>query len=144
MIGPGRYDAHGQHRLMEKTSTTITNKDTYVKVLGNFEDGETKGFEFIANKLCWQGSSGTVFLFNGSSDLEVNKACTISYGLFLNGVLVEEAQTPHSFVSPSKTSNISITALVRLQQDDEIEVFVKSSEDNTIVTVHTLAITLWI
>jgi len=143
MIGPGEIRACGQLRIMAPTDTTCILADTYYKIGGNFEDGETIGFSIAENKIKWNGCNGIIFLFNGTSDVQVNKACTITYGLFRNGELITEAQTPHSFVSPSKTSNISITALIEANCNNEFDVYVKSDQANTIISVQTLNMTLW-
>jgi len=138
-----RSESHGQLRLESPADTNLSETDTYYKVSGNFIDGDANGFEVVDNKLKYIRDSGICFLLNGVSDLQVNKACTITYSLFKNGVLVPGAQTPHTFVNPSKTSNISITAICKLDKNDELEVFAKSDEINTIISVHTLNDTLW-
>lgn len=143
MIGPGIQKLHGQLKLNTATDTTLPNKDIYTKITGVFTDGEAKGFIVSNNNLIYTGPSGVVFLFNGSSDVEVNQACQIYYGLHINDNLVEDAQTPHDFVNPSKVAHIGITALIKLNQGDVLNAYVKSDTDNTIVSVKTFDITLW-
>lgn len=70
-------------------------------------------------------SSGSKFLVNGVSDLKVNKACTIFYGLSINGSVVSGQITEHTFTSTSKIENISITAIADISIDDEIEIWAK-------------------
>ena len=140
MIGPGSNLAHGQLRLYEPTDTTLENSGVYQKISGTFIDGSAFSFAIINNKLKYLGPS-RCFLFNGCSDLEVDKSCEIIYGLYVNGVLVPEAQTPHDFPSPAKTTTISITALVDLNQNDELEVYAKSDNNNTVLSVKSLNIT---
>jgi hypothetical protein len=143
MIGPGNIKAGGQLRILNPANTICVLANEFYKIAGTFEDGETVGFTIAENKICWNGNNGIDFLFNGSSDVQVNKACTITYALFKNGILIPNVQTPHKFLSPSKTSNISITALVEINNNDEFDVYVKSDSAGTIVSVQTFNITLW-
>jgi hypothetical protein len=135
--------SHGQLRLSEYTDTVLTEADVYSKVSGTFIDGDCCNFEVVDNSLVSNCGDNSAFLFNGVSDLEVNKACTIHFALFKNGSLVERAETPHTFVTPSKTSNISITSIINLDKGDTLEVFCKSSEVNTTLSLKTLNVTLW-
>jgi len=86
--------------------------------------------------------SGGVFVMNGVSDLEVNKACKLFYGLALNGSIVSHEVTPHTFSVLSKVENISITALAELSIDDEIEIWIRGDGTNDItVTIPKLDVT---
>ena len=143
MIGPGRLKLHGQLRLESPADTVCTLADTYYKIAGNMIDGYECGFRVGINKLEYTGPSKVTFLFNGVSDLKVSKAANITYGLYKNGALVIQAQTPHTFVAAAKTSNISITALAELNQGDELEVYIKSDEAGLTATVSSLNITFW-
>ena len=51
------------------------------------------------------------------------------------------AETPHGFVSPSKTANISISALMICRVNDYMDVRVKSDEAGTEITIRTLIVT---
>jgi len=133
----------GQLRLVEATNTTVIIPDVFHKIAGDFCDGNSYNFQIVDNKLKFLGSDGTVLLFTGVSDLQVNKACEIEYSLFKNSEIVVGAQTPHTFTSPAKTGTISITALIALNNGDELDVWVKSNTANTVFSVKTLNIVLW-
>jgi len=143
IVGPKSQNLHGQLRLSETTDTVILDADTYTKVSGTFTDGHVSGFTVSNNKLIFNGPDGSCFLFNGASDLESNKSCIIFYALYLNGQLVNDAQTPHKFVTPSKTTSIGITSIIKLNNGDELEIYCKSSETNTTLTIKNLNITFW-
>lgn len=84
------------------------------------------------------------FLVNGVSDLEINKAATIFYGLAVNGNIISHEITEHTFSAASKIENISITASADLKLNDEVEIWVKG--DGTLgvtVTVNKLDVTFW-
>lgn len=86
--------------------------------------------------------AGSVYLFNGVSDLEVNKACTIFYGLALNGNVLSGEITKHTFSVVANIENIGITALADLSINDEIEIWAKG--DGTagiIMTIDKLDVT---
>jgi len=135
--------ARGQLRLEAETNTILSVADTYYIVSGNFVDGDINDFSLSSNgRLTYTGEE-CVFLLSGASDLEVDKASTVTYSLYKNGALVPTAQTPHTFVSSSKISNISITSLVLLSKDDYIEVWAKSDTEETTITAKTLLVTLW-
>ena len=131
----------GQLRLTVTATTTTGTAGDYTKILGTFANGSSKNFTVSGNKLIYNGPSGQDFLFSGASDVEVDKACILTYGLYVNDALVAGAETPHTFVAASKISNISITAIVTLNHGDEIDVYVKSSVDTTVVDPTTLIIT---
>lgn len=85
-----------------------------------------------------------VFLMNGVSDLSVNLACTIYYGLALNGSIVLDQVTPHTFAAPSKVANISITAIANIAKDDTIEIWAKGDGTNSVqITAEKLDVTFW-
>lgn len=143
MIGYCHHHGHGQLRLQSQAVTSLINPNEYKKVSGTFIDGQRHGFEVVNNKLKYTGPSGACFHFSGSSDLQVNKACQITYGLFINGQLAPGSETPHTFPSPAKISSISITVIIKLNQGDELETFVKSDTINTDVTISSLGIVCW-
>jgi hypothetical protein len=143
MIGPGHNHQHGQRRLESPASTLLVTPGTYYPINGTFIDGDALGFAIVGNKLKYIGSSGVVFHLSGVSDIFVDKACQISYALYVNGFLVPSAQTPHDFPASSKIATISITAIVKLNQDDELEVYAKSDTANTTINVTNLNIVFW-
>jgi hypothetical protein len=140
MIGPGKLKLHGQLRLSEQTDTVCTLADTWYKISGTMIDGCECGFRVGGNKLTYTGPSGMVFSFNGTSDVRVSKASILTYGLFRNGELITSAQTPHTFPASARIQNLSITSLCELNQNDEMEVYMKSSEAGLTASVYSLNI----
>jgi len=143
MIGPGSANLHGQLRLSEAADTVIAGAGSWVKVEGTFIDGEHRGFDVDTNTLVYTGPSGACFLFNGTSDLASNKACTMQYSLYVNGEAAERGQTPHTFPASARTSTIAITALLKLNQGDVLEVYATSDQAATTLSIKTLNITFW-
>jgi hypothetical protein len=87
----------------------------------------------------------STLLVNGVSDVQVNKACTIYYGLFVNGAVVPSEITEHTFASPSKVATISITSIATLTPNDTVEIYVLGDGVTSGVTVTTakLDVTFW-
>lgn len=133
----------GKLRLQAPAETTALEVDTYIKVAGVFSDGYAKGFVIVDNALVWKGVDGMCFLLNGVADLRVSKVCTLTLALFKNGELVTGAETPHVFTSPAKTSNLSITDLIMLNQNDSLDVYVKVTDPTAIITVESMSLTFW-
>lgn len=143
MIGPGKLCLHGQIRLQSPTDTTLANADEYYKIAGTFINGERCGFEIVDNKLKYTGPSGMCFHLSGNSDVSTNHACQITYSLYVNGILYPGAQTPHTFPASARISSISITAIIKLNQGDELEVYAKSDTLATVISVSSLGVVCW-
>ena len=132
----------GQIRLTSPNPTTLTTIDQYYQLLGTFDNGVARNFSINPDGTLTCLKAGP-YLVNGVSDLEVDKACKITYGLHINDTLVDIAQTPHDFSSANKTSNISITGIVPLNVGDEITIWARSDTATTEITVNTLFVTFW-
>lgn len=114
---------------------------TYSPITG-MEPGLSKSFEVNAGILKYL-NGGRLFLINGTSDLEVDKAADITYALFINGEAVPTELTTVSFSASAKKANISITAVVAVGKDDVLEIRVKGDGTAAVtVTINKLDLTL--
>lgn len=134
----------GQMHLDTGTTLAFTGT-TYEKIIGTWSNVNPKTnnkfyVDSTNNRLVYTGKKSVICLFNGVSDIKVDKACEITYALFKNGSLVSGAETPHSFASPSKYSTISITALTEVQPDDYFEVYAKCDDATVTLTINSLLI----
>jgi len=138
---PNNY--RGQMRLTPDTTLAFAAANTFEKIVGTWLDGGL--FKFTSDGLGALTYTGpdAWFLFNGVSDLQVNKVCELSYALYKNGAFVDGTETPHTFTSAAKTSNISITRICELQTGDIIEVYAKCDGVTFIATFKSLIVTLW-
>lgn len=136
---------HGYANLSSSTTTECALADTYYKIGGTWTAGTHDYFESDGSgKTTYKDGSGVHFLLNGVSDVSADKNCTIWYGLYINGTLVDAAQTPHTFNNANQISNISITAVLEdLQYNDYLEVWCKSDTVNTNIKSETLELTFW-
>lgn len=139
----GNY--RGQMTLATGTTLTYGADDTYEKVVGNWSDGTLNYFtvDDVNDRLIYNGPSGVNFFFVGVSDIAISAADIIHYALFINGNLVPGAETPHSFDSPAKTTNISITRIFSLNHGDYLEVWSKCVNSGRTITIGSLAICCW-
>jgi len=134
----------GCHHLGSAEVTACTDADTYYKIGGTWTDGESSNNGFVydgSGKLTYTGESGIHCLFNGTSDLRSSKVARITYGLYKNGSLVTNGETPVDFAHANSLRNISITNILKINKDDYFEVYVKSDTASTNVTSNTLMIT---
>jgi len=130
----------GQLGLVSQHVTPCVINNTYYPVLGAFSDGSVKAFVLdTVTGIITCKRRGT-YLAIGVSDMSAGKVAKVTYGMFKNGSLIPNAETPHDFTNAAQTSNISIAKLVVLQENDEIQVNIKSSVDNTDITVSTLMV----
>ena len=135
-----KLSERGQIHLTAPEDLTCTLADTYYSAPGIYEDGLSFNISTASDGTMSYLGYGNIMHLAGVSDLSVDRACTITYSLFRNGEIVPGAQTPHSFVSPSKTANISITALMEACADCYLNVMVKSDVAGTVVTVENLSV----
>lgn len=139
-VFPKNINYRGQSILTAQDTTTLSVIGTYYKINGTFSADYILGFSHNTNgTLTYTKTKDCIFLFNGVSDLEVNKACEITYALFINGISV--AETLHDFAATSKIENISITAFLELQKNNYLEIYAKSDTVDTIITVSSLLTT---
>lgn len=138
---PNNY--RGQMSITHDTTLAFAAVDTYEKIVGVWEDSNLFKFTFDPDGTLTYTGPDACLLLNGVSDLQVNKACEVTYALYINGAVVPGAETPHTFTSAAKTSNIGITRICQLQTGDTIEVYAKCDDDTAIATFKTLSITLW-
>ena len=135
---------HGVEFLSATHATICTDIGTYYIIDGTWITPESINYGFSGNgsgRITYNGDKTLTFLFNGVSDLSVDKSCEITYGLYINGALVPGAETPHDFANTAKVDSISITNFVILNPGDYIEVWCKSDTITTEVTTNTLMIT---
>jgi len=125
----------------------IAAADTYEKIDGTYIDTSDVCKLFTVNTdgtLTYNGDGGS-FMFFGSSEMDVDSASTTSLALFINQTLANQNgktfTTPHTFTQTAKVTSVGIVGVVELATDDEIEIYVKSSNTNT-VTIQTLSILL--
>ncbi|NCC99968.1 MAG: hypothetical protein EOL95_09765 [Bacteroidia bacterium] len=134
----------GRNLLSSETTTTCTTAGTYYKISGTWTNG-VSGHSFEADgsgKLTYVGDTGVSYLLIGNSDLSSDKVATVTYGLYKNGVLVTNFETPTDFASANKIRSIGINNFITLNTHDYLEVYVKSSVDATTITHKTLNLTL--
>jgi hypothetical protein len=134
---------HGHITLVTPAAITLVTPGQYYKIPGAYLAHDHAGFlADETGKLVHVDVKG-VYMLNGTSDVEVNKACQITYALFLNGVLAPGAESPHTFAASSKIDTLAITAIIHLVKGDYLEVYAKTDTASALLTPSTLQVTLF-
>lgn len=115
---------HVEFHLLENKTLALNDDGTTWTKIPDMVANLPEGFSATGGTLTKGGVAG-IFAMNGVSDLKVNKACTVYYGLHVNGTLVAHEVTEHTFSVQAKLENISITALAELAVGDTIEIYAK-------------------
>lgn len=140
-----RKHESGKLRLSSVATVNCATANTFYKISGTFtDDGDNVGFTTDdTNDRITSDVGGKKYLFMGTSDVEVSKACKLKYTLYKNGVDTGKT-TPHDFKDldddVDSTQNISIVDIFDISPNDYFEVWVSSDQSNTTVTVNTLTI----
>lgn len=134
---------HGLMTLATPDSINLETIGQYYQAPGTYTIFAHSGFTTSAGGVLTFLKAKGSFSLNGTADIEVNKACILTFGLYKNGVLVPDAETPHTFAASSKISTIAITSIVHLDKNDYLEVFAKSDTANTLLTPSTLNVALY-
>lgn len=134
---------HGFINLVTPQAITLVTPGQYYKIPGIYALFDHANFIADATgKLTHLDVKGA-YALNGTSDVQVNKACTVTYGLYKNGSILPGAESPHTFAASSKIDTLSITAILHLTKDEYMEVYAKSDIANTLLTPSTLQVTLF-
>jgi len=130
-------------RLDSPDTTTMTDADTWYPVLGVFIDGLNLGFSLATDGVLTHSGASGVFLMNGVSNVAVNKACKLTYGTYIDGVIVPRSESSIDFPSQAKTGLVGITDLVSINQGQTLQVHMKADTANVVASLDTLKVTLW-
>lgn len=134
----------GYLELSAASDTVLATANQYYPVSGTFTtDGTNSDFTIDASgTITYSGLDPIRIIMIGTSDVRVDKACLLTYGLFNKGVLIPGAFTPHDFVAASKTSTLSITSSFVVSAGDVFQVYAKSDTSNTTATSNNLNVVI--
>lgn len=135
-------NSRGQMSIALGTTLAFANINIYEKVIGTWSDGFSNNFVIsdANDRITYTGGQTMVFLFNGTADASVDKACVTTFGLYKNGILIPGAETLHGFTSPAKVGTVSIAKLIELKQGDYLEVWAKVDTTAVTITFNVLSI----
>lgn len=137
--------SRGQMSIATGTTLAFTDINVYEKIIGTWGDGFSNNFTIsdANDRITYTGAQTMVFLFTGSADLSVDKACITTFIQYKNGNPVAGTETIHGFTSAAKVGTISIARLVQLSQGDYLEVWAKVDTTAVTMTISALAITFF-
>lgn len=110
--------------ILEEQTVELNDDGVTWSKIGGLDITRCKQGFTSSDSTLFVGESG-IYLFNGVSDIQINKGATIYYGLSKNEEVLQYQTTPHTFLNQAKISTISITGLIDLEEGDELEVWVK-------------------
>ena len=140
-------------QLEVPATTTCTNADQWYNIDGDFADGSSNGFTYVATGgiITFTGTCSSKFFFLGDSDLDIgSSAATISYGLFYDdgqgGGYVESSRftstTEFSANETTKSVGTNGETPAAILTNGKLKVMVKSSVGAVTVNHRNLKITL--
>ena len=141
---PGKYHEGVMFYLPSSETVALNDDGTTWTKIPNMTVVLNTGFTESGGTITKTVKKGK-FSLNGTSDVSAGKPGTIYYGLFVNGILVDQSETPHTFNSANKIDNISITAVIEIDKDDTLEVMARGDvgASGQSITVETLHTTFW-
>lgn len=121
---------------------TLAVIGTLYPIKNNIALLDAKFFTGTTDGLKFTGTSGTWVDFDGTANVESDKAATVTFELYVNGVL--KIGTPVEYVSAGIAAPRQFAASTRIQlnNDDEIIIKAKSDTTNTTITIYTLGCTI--
>ena len=145
LVSPELLHTHcrGELKTSSQDTTTLATSGQWYKINGTYSDGHLSCFELdVGGTLTYTGAEDVTLLFNGTSNLEADRVCTITYGLFLNGELYGNASSPVSILAANRSATNAITSYIGVESGNEFEVHAKSDTANTVLTPNALSITM--
>lgn len=127
------------HMINNATATTIVATTTPIKVLGTTTASTlNQKFTHIDNRLTYVGSIQRNFKISCTSSCESSNNNQIGFYIAKNGVILNESVINITTSGTGKSENKTIQALVLLQENDYIELFVENNTGTNDVTVTNL------
>lgn len=125
----------GQIGFSGENVTACALADTWYPVTGTLTNETTvnEGFDVVENKFTCL-SKGK-YTFGGSGNFRVSKQCQLTIGLFVKGVNIAKANTVINYELQDRVNPASRTVALFLEEGDDIEIRVKSSQPSTNVTI---------
>jgi len=133
----------GMHLPTPETGITFAENDTYEALAGTFENGCAKDFTLADGVLTYTGSITKTFHFTGTAGGKVSKQCDMTFGLFVNDVIVAGCETPVYFTAQDRSKAFTCAQNFILEPDDVITVKAKISDKTATFDLHNFSITLW-
>lgn len=132
-------------------TTTCTLADTWYDVDGDFSDGSSNGFTYVATGgiFTYTGSEDCFFIFIGDADLDIgSSASTITYGLFADTGSGYTEQTRFTSITEftanetSKSLGTNGETPTAVSTGADFKVMVKSSSAGVTINHRNLKVTM--
>lgn len=125
------------------TVTTITTVDTAVKIEGTTTDSAvTQKFTHTNNRQTYVGSITRFFKVSATVSFDSGNNKVVGCYIYKNGVEVTESEVYGTTNGSGRAENVTIQAILELQTNDYVEIWIENSTDTTNVTVTDLNVIL--
>jgi len=136
-----RYNIYNENRPCTAKELTLAD-EWYTLSSANLVASELVDFVNVDGVMTYVGSRTMKMLFNGSAYIEASAACEITFGLFVNDVLVDGGITVRDIVSQDKVTGMNNNTIVTLVTGDVVTVKAKSSVALIDLTINTIDLTM--
>lgn len=128
----------GVHTPASSTyNITLADIGTYYSVYDSSQVVSVlKYFTAVSGLLTYNFTQKMFLRFVGDTGISVDKASTITFTLFKNGI--PELSTKLGFVNPTKLGAMGVNGLCEVSQGDTIEIKATSDTIDTILTIDSL------
>ncbi len=118
-------------------SFSFTDADTYYLLdNANLYLGTSKNFSFSNGIIQYDSTHKARINLDGAADIEASdKHSTITLAIFKNESVVSDEITPTDFTSLDRLKNVSITAIMDINEGDQLSVRAKSNEASNSLNV---------
>lgn len=118
-------------------SVTTTVAGTYYRLAGTFTNAVLNGFAIESDKLTLKGQPSNILVaFCGSLSSDTIST-EMSVGIKVNGTLRTGSVMTVDAAATTNTVAISLTDVIAMDTDDNIEIVVKSDKAGAAITTHT-------
>jgi len=128
----------GQTGLNAPSTTPCAIAGTWYPVVGTFTDEVDINEGFVVDAGDFKSLTCCKATFGGSGNFSVNKTCSITIGLFVDGVNLAKANTVIDFNASARTLPASRTVAFLVDVGEVLDIRVKSNTVSTDVTVSEL------
>lgn len=129
---------------------TIVDANTWTEISpvgATFEiTDDAKGFirDIVESEIVHTGLNGTQYLFSGSTDLKSSANTTVEFALVKNDDLLNPiAVSQHTFGAAQSIENFSINKDIKLLTGDALNLYARTAQANTTLTIYSLNTSYW-
>lgn len=139
----GAENAHGQTHLDATANTTLSVSDQYYVLNGDFISSSLNLFTVLPNgALTFIGTDTSVVIFDFSASFITSGPGIITFGLFLNDVLIPGSEFDEEFPT-MRFGEPSFVFLASISNGNKLQVKAKSNVADMVLILNRFGLVLW-